>query len=103
MKKLLSLALLLGALSAPIALVHCGGSGFSCDQGKKCPNDPDITDSQRQMCRDQLAGMCGDKYKAAGQCASDNTTCDSSGKSMTNTSPCQSQNTALLQCLGLTM
>lgn len=81
----------------------CGSDatgGFSCDGNPKCSGDPQPTDSSRALCRAALAGACGAKYRALGECGVAKGTCTGGGTSgTTDLTACAAEQKAFTDCL----
>lgn len=93
MKKIASLVL------SSLLMVACADP---C--GQRCPNDPTPTQTDMANCRavqnniNTATGPCADEIRAANNCRNANTFCNSRGESETATTPCNSANSAAVEC-----
>lgn len=56
-------------------------SPSAVDCGRKvCPQDPETTESEKQLCQAAVAGPCSTTYKAAYACTTPKLTCGADGK-----------------------
>ncbi len=96
MKNLRNLVFAVVSVSS-LALMGCG-STFSCSDKGSCSNDPAPTQAQIDSCNKIMAAACGSQFKTYGQCAKDNATCGSDGKSTVAAGKCDTQLSAFTTC-----
>ena len=103
MWKVIASSVVGGALVLVCVGSGCGSDatgGFSCEGNPKCTGDPAPTEASRALCRAALAGACGTKYRALGECGVAKGTCTGGGTSgTTDLTNCAAEQKGFTDCL----